>query len=596
MNLKQIGWIIASCFFVACGRSFGDKPLLKSVKSEKVSPKVKSQIDEKIKTAKQLFDNENSLQETIKLLKKANELSTQHIYNQGIIISTYELGKVYLSLSDNANATKYFYASMRESHNLKDSTSESNAYLGLGLVMYNLNKWEEAISNFELSLNFNPKQKNQIGSSTQEYLLALCFFRQNELEKSKQMLEKVQLFAKKNNDWGRVSETQLYLNNISSIENLDKNVLTVYDTLLTRFQKANEKVGVCYTLEGKARALLKFGETQKAVQVALQSLNLAQQLEMNFPLQSIYDIVIESEYKIGDYKNAATHMLELKDLKKQTNAENANTDVVLLMADFEFDKKEADYNAKILLKSKQQFIFLILTIAFFIGGAIIFVSRKSIVRERKRSDDLLHNILPEDTAKELKLNGFAGAKAHSNVTIVFADVNSFTKIASTLKPEVLVKMLDSYFGKFDDIIKSYHGSIEKIKTIGDAYMFVVGLARGGQNDAHNAVKASMQMLKAVDESKIEMQNRFGCHFEFRFGIHTGDVVSGVVGSVKYAFDIWGDAVNIAARMEENGVPGRINVSEKTYQLIQDDFEFESRGKITMKNRGNIGMYFAEQKA
>ncbi len=216
---------------------------------------------------------------------------------------------------------------------------------------------------------------------------------------------------------------------------------------------------------------------------------------------------------------------------------------------------------------------------------------KIIEIERQRSDKLLLNILPPAIAQELKEKGKAQARKYDEATVLFTDFKNFTTIAEQLTPEKLVEELDFYFKGFDAIIGKYN--IEKIKTIGDAYMCATGLS-GKSASAANMVKAALEMRDFMERAKEEKSNRYESFFEARIGIHTGPVVAGVVGDNKFAYDIWGDTVNIAARMEQNCEPGFVNISEHTYWQVKYDFECAYRGKIAAKNKGEIDMYYVRQ--
>ena len=217
---------------------------------------------------------------------------------------------------------------------------------------------------------------------------------------------------------------------------------------------------------------------------------------------------------------------------------------------------------------------------------------KLIEDERERSDDLLKNILPAPIAEELKEKGVARARRYENATVMFSDFKNFTKISEQLTPEQLVQELDTCFKGFDQIIAQY--KLEKIKTIGDAYMVASGL-----NDRYSVplgiVKAALDMQEFLDDLKVDRIREGLPYFEARIGIHSGPVVAGVVGLSKFTYDIWGDTVNIAARMEANCEPGQINVSEETYRLIKYNFKCRYRGKISAKNKGEIDMYYVESK-
>lgn len=211
--------------------------------------------------------------------------------------------------------------------------------------------------------------------------------------------------------------------------------------------------------------------------------------------------------------------------------------------------------------------------------------------ERKKSDDLLLNILPATTARELKETGRAQARHYDSVTVLFTDFSGFTATAAKLAPADLVAELDTCFRAFDTIT-SRHG-IEKIKTIGDAYLCVGGLPEEREGHALDAVNAAMEMQNFMENRARQLEQDGRPFFRMRAGIHTGPVVAGVVGDRKFAYDIWGDTVNTAARMESNSEPGRINLSASTWALVRDQVPCTSRGAIEAKGKGMLEMYFVE---
>ncbi len=211
-----------------------------------------------------------------------------------------------------------------------------------------------------------------------------------------------------------------------------------------------------------------------------------------------------------------------------------------------------------------------------------------IEEERKRSDGLLLNILPPSIATELKETGSAKARRYDEATVLFTDFKNFSKISEELTPEALVSELDKCFKGFDFIISQY--GIEKIKTIGDAYMCAAGLSER-TSSPEKVVKAALEMQRFLEDIRREKELNNEPYFEARIGIHTGPVVAGVVGSNKFAYDIWGDTVNIAARMEQNCEANKINISETTYWKIKYNFDCTYRGRIPAKNKGEIDMYY-----
>jgi class 3 adenylate cyclase len=209
-----------------------------------------------------------------------------------------------------------------------------------------------------------------------------------------------------------------------------------------------------------------------------------------------------------------------------------------------------------------------------------------IALEKKRSDDLLLNILPVEIISELKETGQSKAKLFNHVSVLFTDFVNFTQISEQLNPEELVAEIDFCFKAFDDIME--RNGLEKIKTIGDAYLAVCGLPNEDEQHAIKTVNAALEILNFVSK-RLEAGGRF----EIRIGIHSGSLVAGIVGVKKFAYDIWGDTVNTASRMQSSGDPGKINISESTFELVHDQFVCHSRGKIEAKNKGMIEMYFVD---
>lgn len=215
-----------------------------------------------------------------------------------------------------------------------------------------------------------------------------------------------------------------------------------------------------------------------------------------------------------------------------------------------------------------------------------------LAREKARADNLLETILPKSIANELIENEKVAPRFFPAATILFADIKGFTALSEKIEPAMLIGMLDTYFARFDDAVAKH--SLEKLKTIGDAYMAVSGVPESNRLHVLNACLAALEMQEvakslAADRRKLRLP-----FFEFRIGIHTGSVIAGVIGRRRFTYDIWGDAVNIAARMESHSRAGRINVSERMFHQMTPYFEFSGQGTVEVKNKAPMAMYFLER--
>jgi len=218
--------------------------------------------------------------------------------------------------------------------------------------------------------------------------------------------------------------------------------------------------------------------------------------------------------------------------------------------------------------------------------------KEFIEAQKKKSDELLLNILPFETAEQLKKKGFAKSKQYKLVTILFTDFKDFSKLTQTMDTQELINELNVYIQKFDEIIEGHY--IEKIKTIGDSYMCAGGLPLRNKSNPINVTLAGLEIQKFLKDYAQEKKLKYETAWELRLGIHTGEAIAGVIGKKKFAYDIWGDAVNRASRMEQAGEVGKVNVSGDTYEYIKEFFDCSYRGKIDVKHNLELDMYFVNR--
>ncbi len=272
------------------------------------------------------------------------------------------------------------------------------------------------------------------------------------------------------------------------------------------------------------------------------------------------------------------------------NVENSKKSTMYKMQ-FDAEKKEALAAAELSRQKllRNGFIGGFTVVLLFAG--VFLMQRNRIKKGKKRSDELLLNILPSEVAEELKEKGTTDAKLFDEVTVLFTDFKNFTAVAEKLSAQELVNEINYCYSEFDKIIAKY--GIEKIKTIGDSYMCAGGLPVPNKTNAEDAVRAGLEIKDFMLNEKQKREADGKSFFDTRIGLNTGPVVAGIVGIKKFAYDIWGDTVNIASRMESSGESGKVNISGTTYDLVKDKFKCTHRGKISAKNKGEIDMYFVD---
>lgn len=347
---------------------------------------------------------------------------------------------------------------------------------------------------------------------------------------------------------------------------------------------------ICVYLLSMSDIYLRKGDERTALAYARRSLELSRKYGLKeqlsdaaLKLSQLYEKSGNATESLRFYKEHIAYRDSVNNIKSIQKMADLRTDFEVAQKQSEVDllNKEAEKQQMMVL-----YLGIILSLSTIILGTLYWYYR-AISREKKRSESLLLNILPAETAKELKRNGIVQAVKVERVTVLFTDFVEFSRLAGVVEPEQLVRSLDFYFKGFDVITTKY--GLEKIKTIGDSYMCACGLHTPNQTHAHNVIHAAREMIELVEREKNATDSL--CHFDVRIGIHTGPVVAGIVGTKKWQYDIWGDTVNIASRMESMSSKGRINLSETTYQEVKDEFPCEYRGEIEVKNRGPLKMYF-----
>ncbi|MDX2069733.1 MAG: adenylate/guanylate cyclase domain-containing protein [Haliscomenobacter sp.] len=490
------------------------------------------------------------LEEALAAYFKSLEAAKREKYSQGegMVYST--IADVYSVSNNHVNAKLYYSKAIHTLRQSGESIALASTLANAGYEFYNTNTYDTAFSYFKESSKIFEKLDYPNGKA---YSLGNIGMLYTKLGKHKQAEE-------------IINEAILILEEVEDYPPICEYLISMADIY---FAKGD-------LIRGKTYA-------QKSLDLALQYGLKEQIRDANLKLSELYEKIGDTKTSLQYYKNHITYRDSVNNLKSiQAMAD--------LRTNFEVSQKQTEVDLLKEQRRNQQnqmiALAIILVLIIIILGALYWFYR-AISREHKRSESLLLNILPAETAQELKKNGKVEAVKLDEVTVLFTDFVEFSKKAEHIEPEHLVRSIDFYFKGFDEITSKY--GLEKIKTIGDAYMCASGLPTPNQAHARNVILAAREMVELVNQA-LQLEDGLN-HFEIRIGIHSGPVVAGIVGIKKWQYDIWGDTVNIAARMESASQPGRINLSDTTYQQIKAEFPCEYRGEIEVKNRGALKMYF-----
>lgn len=497
-------------------------------------------------------DNPNAIKSFLKSLDYAKQMNDRRstAYLQISIADTYAV------MENNTSAELYYNKGidlMRLGKTPKEKRDLASALLNKGDWLFTIERYEESLQHFKESDSICELIGYQLGNAYNLGNIGLVYAAQNKDSLAESNINKAISLLEELEDFYPVSVYLTYLADIyASKDDLDQAFKYAYRSL----ELAKE-----YGLKDQIS-------------------------DANLKLSELFENTNNHKTSLKHYKDFITYRDSVRNIKAVQNIANEVTQRQLAENKLLIQKRK---NQRIIIWSTVGVLFLTSLLAYglFKRHKFVKATNKIIAAEKDRSDKLLLNILPEETAQELKDKGRVEAKKFPSVTVLFTDFKGFTSYAENLSPEKLVKTIDHYFSEFDNIMEKY--GLEKIKTIGDAYMAVGGLSYDHVNQAKEMILAAKEMNAFVTKAKHD--NFTDATFDIRIGINTGPVVAGVVGSKKFAYDIWGDTVNIASRMESNSEAGRINISEDTYKIIKDDFECEYRGKIAVKNRGEMEMYF-----
>jgi adenylate cyclase len=563
-----------------------------------------------------IFYRKGELHEALKNYSASLKINEELGLKSYIASSNNNIGNIYKQQGNYPEALKNYSAALKISEELGDKSNIAGSSLNIGTIYYFQGNYPEALKNYSTALKIFEELGQKQGIVSTYNNIGNIYRQQGNYPGALENFTEGLKISEEAGDKQSIASTYINIGNIYEREGNYPEALTKYLVAL----KISEELGDKNNIAGLYLNIGKINTRQKKYDEASGYLNKALSLSKAIgvleTIKECYSGLSELSIARGNYKQALEqYKLYIDARDSLVNKENTRK-IVQQQMQYEFDKKESVAKAeqekkdalaqKELQKQKWVRNGLIIGFATVLLIAYIFFrqrnriskekkisekERKKAEEEKKRSEELLLNILPYEIAEELKSTGTSKAKTYSMVSVMFTDFKDFTRISENVSAELLVDEIHYCFSAFDAILEKY--KIEKIKTIGDSYMCASGLPVLNYTHATDLVNAAIEIRDFIRVHKREKEARGEIPFDMRIGIHTGAVVAGIVGVKKYSYDIWGDTVNIAARMEQNSEAGKINISGSTYLLVKDQFNCVYRGKIEAKNKGKVDMYFVE---
>jgi adenylate cyclase len=508
------------------------------------------------------------------------------------------IGAIYLTQGADAKALENILKSLQVAERIGDTVRIATALMNVGTTYYNkkdpiaLNYLLRVVPLLDRNKNIE-EYVNVTGNIGEIY------------NDNKDYVKAFEYFNKSIKAAGDTSSAAFAYNGIGKLKLKEGNfseALKYHNKALVIAKKFEDKLQEIRSLRGTADVYFKMNNIVDAIKYYNKARAIAEDMDdLKVELQDLYPEMAKAYSKSGNYSAAFLYQSKYSDIKDTLYNIEIKKKLNQIQFDFELSKKEVEINLKeARIKSERQVrlgltigLVLILIIAFIIYRNSSQKTRVNRVLDKQKDqiENLLLNILPKEVAYELQTSGRSKPRQFNEVSILFTDFKGFTAIADKLSPGELVEHLNECFIEFDSIMEKYN--LEKIKTIGDAYMCAGNIPSQDPNHVYKIIKAGIEIQSFMEKYNRQRMDKNLQPWEIRIGVHVGPVVAGVVGKKKYAYDIWGSAVNIASRMESNGTPGKVNISAFTYELIKDSFECTYRGKVNAKNLGDLDMYYVE---
>ena len=503
------------------------------------------------------------------------------------------LGVCYDNLGFYPKAIESFLDALRIYESENDTLGISNCHNNLANIQTAIDELDDAKRNYFISLDYARALKDSVNIGIAYNNLGGLYMWEQKYDSALGFIKKALSMANALQDNllmlsanGSMSDYYFDLGNIDSALYYQKISHQLSRDFGSAFDLANEQISI-------ASIYLFAHRLKEAREASVLALEMAMENNIKHIINRSYSNLAQIDSINGDFKQALYFYQLAEAYSDSINNEDVAKSAVRQQLEFDFEKKEALAQLELERQQRQRNIFILGFLFMSVASGTILVQRNKISKEKDRSENLLLNILPYETAQELKEKGYADSKHIEQVTVLFTDFKGFTQLSETLPPKELVQAIHECFSAFDKIMERHN--VEKIKTIGDAYMAAGGLPTPNTSHAKEVVRAALDIQDFMVQRAEEKRTKGQPFFEIRIGVHTGSVVAGIVGIKKFQYDIWGDTVNTASRMESSGEVGKVNISSFTQSLVKDNFECEYRGEVEAKGKGKIGMYFVDRK-
>jgi adenylate cyclase len=522
-------------------------------------------------------------------------------------------GLAFMGMGNHSLALDHYKKSLSIRTAIDDKNGISGSLNNIGLIYHELGEYERALHFYHRSMTMFEEIGSQQGMTNSQNNIGLIHHAIGDLPKALSHHGRSLKIAEDIHDLRGVSYALNNIGDVYSAQGKYDEALDHYMRSWVLKQNLLDKAGMAHTAIALGELEYNRKDHRRSLEWCTTGLDLAKQL-MAIGLQRDACNCLFNAYKaLGRGNKALEYLEKVGELDKQLNKEETAKKLQqmefqqVMLQDSIVKAEESRLMQEIhqeevrkTARTRNMFaiggIFFILLAGGFYSRARYMRRSKAVLQvEKDRSENLLLNILPAEIAEELKQKGRCEARDFDTVSILFTDFKGFTEHSATMSAAALVNEINHCFEAFDGIMAKY--GIEKIKTIGDAYMAAGGLPVPSEDSVKNTVLAALEMQRFIRERKAQKDALGEPAFEMRVGIHTGPVVAGIVGVKKFQYDIWGDTVNTASRMESSGVVGQVNISESTYSLLKDDpqFQFTPRGKVEAKGKGELEMFLVQEK-